>query len=49
MSLLTKTVGMGYRDPSGFQTDSALDPFRQRDDFKKLLTELEQKSKAKPK
>ena len=31
-----------------FRTDSALDPLRQREDFKKLLEELEKKSPAKP-
>jgi hypothetical protein len=29
--------------------DTDLDPLREREDFKKLLTELEQKSAAKPK
>ena len=48
MALLRKTVGMGYRDTSGFRTDSALDPLRQREDFQKLLEELEKKSPAKP-
>ena len=48
MALLRKTVGMGYRDAFAFQTDPALDPLRQRDDFKKLLADLEQKSPAKP-
>ena len=49
MALLRKTVDMGYRDASSFRTESALDPLRQREDFKKLLAELEQKSPAKPK
>ena len=48
MALLRKAVGMGYRDAGAVRTDSALDPLRQREDFKKLLTELEQKSAAKP-
>ena len=48
MALLRKAVGMGYRDAGAFRTDSALDPLRQREDFKKLLAELEQKSAAKP-
>jgi hypothetical protein len=47
MALLRKTVGMGYRNP-GIRTDSTLDPLRKREDFKKLLEELEQKSPAKP-
>ena len=40
MALLRKAVDMGYRDTSAFRTDSALDPLREREDFKKLLTEL---------
>jgi eukaryotic-like serine/threonine-protein kinase len=48
MALLRKTVGHGYRDASGLRTDSALDPFREREDFKKLLGELERPSPAKP-
>jgi tetratricopeptide (TPR) repeat protein len=48
MGLLRKAVGMGYRDFDTFRTDLALDPLRERDDFKKLLAELENKSPAKP-
>jgi hypothetical protein len=48
MALLRKTVGLGYRDASGFRTDSALDSLRQREDFKTLLAELEKPSPAKP-
>jgi hypothetical protein len=48
MALLRKTVVTGYRDASGLRTDSALDPLREREDFKELLEELEQKSAAKP-
>jgi tetratricopeptide (TPR) repeat protein len=40
MALLRKTVGMGHRDASGFRTDSALDPFRGRDDFRLLMMDL---------
>jgi serine/threonine protein kinase/tetratricopeptide (TPR) repeat protein len=47
MAVLRKAVGMGYRDPR-FQTDSTLDPLRQREDFRKLLAELENQSAAKP-
>jgi tetratricopeptide (TPR) repeat protein len=47
MALLRKAVGIGYRDASGFRTESALDTLREREDFKKLLEELEQKSAAK--
>ena len=49
MALLRKAVGMGYRDAVAVRTDSALDPLRQREDFQKLLQELEQKSAARPK
>ncbi len=49
MALLRKAVGMGYLDAVAFRTDSALDTYRQREDFKKLLQEVEQKSVAKPK
>ena len=49
MALLRKAVAMGYRDAGAFRTDSALDPLRQREDFKKLLVELEQRSAARPK
>ena len=47
MALLRKAVGMGYRDAVAVRTDSALDPLRQREDFQKLLEELEQKTTAK--
>jgi serine/threonine protein kinase/tetratricopeptide (TPR) repeat protein len=47
MAVLRKAVGMGYRDPR-FQTDSTLDPLRQREDFRKLLAEVENQSAAKP-
>ncbi len=49
MALLRKAVGMGYRDAGAFRIESALDPLREREDFKKLLAELEQKSATKPK
>ncbi len=49
MALIRKAVGMGYRDGEAFRTDSALDPIRDREDFKKLLAELEKTSPAKPK
>jgi hypothetical protein len=50
MALLRKSVD---GDDSIYIHDcriaGALDPLREREDFKKLLTELEQKSAAKPK
>ena len=48
MALLRKAVD-GFRDIHDYRTEGALDPLREREDFKKLLTELEQKSAAKPK
>ena len=49
MALLRKAVDAGFRDIQQYRTEGALDPLREREDFKKLLTELEQKSAAKPK
>jgi tetratricopeptide (TPR) repeat protein len=50
MALLRKAVD-GYHYIHKYRTEGALDPLREREreDFKKLLTELEQKSAAKPK
>jgi len=48
MALLRKAVD-GYGIIREYRTEGALDPLREREDFKKLLTELEQKSAAKPK
>ena len=48
MALLRKAVD-GYGVIDDYRTLGALDPLREREDFKKLLTELEQKSAAKPK
>jgi eukaryotic-like serine/threonine-protein kinase len=48
MALLRKAVD-GFRFIPEYRTEGALDPLREREDFKKLLTELEQKSAAKPK
>ena len=38
MALLRKAVDMGYRNAAAFRTESALDPLRKREDFKKLLS-----------
>jgi len=38
MALLRKTVDMGYRSAANFRTDTALDPLRNRDDFKTQVT-----------
>jgi hypothetical protein len=41
MKLLRAAVSKGYRDVAHVKKDSALDPLRQRDDFQKLVAELE--------
>jgi len=38
--LLRKAVGMGYRNAAAFRTDSALDPLRNRPDFRVLMMDL---------
>jgi tetratricopeptide (TPR) repeat protein len=38
---LKMAIGMSYRSPHIFRSEKALDPLGNRDDFKKLLTELE--------
>ena len=48
MALLKKAVNTGYRSADTFRTEDALDPLRRRDDFKRLLHELEKPSPAKP-
>jgi len=40
MALLWKTLGMGYRDAANFRTESALDPLRDRPDFRLLIMDL---------
>jgi tetratricopeptide (TPR) repeat protein len=40
MALLRKAVGMGYADADAFRNDSALDPLREREDFRMLMMEL---------
>jgi hypothetical protein len=50
MEVLRQAVADGYRSLYELRTDSGLDSLRQRDDFRKLVAELETKSgpKAKP-
>jgi hypothetical protein len=48
MALLRKALVDGFRFITVYRTEGALDPLREREDFKKLLAELEQKSAAKP-
>jgi tetratricopeptide (TPR) repeat protein len=41
MDFLKKAVAMGHRKPAVMRTDSDLDALRDRDDFRKLLADLE--------
>ena len=41
MDLLQKAVKAGYKDAAHMKKDPDLDPLRAREDFKKLLAELE--------
>ena len=43
-----KAVDAGFVAIDDYRTEGALDPLREREDFKKLLIDLEQKSAAKP-
>ncbi len=47
MASLRNAVDAGYRIAADFRTDSALDPLRKREDFKKLIDELEKPPPAK--
>jgi eukaryotic-like serine/threonine-protein kinase len=40
MALLWRAVGMGYRNPSTYRTETALDPLRARPDFRLLMMDL---------
>jgi tetratricopeptide (TPR) repeat protein len=46
LAVLKKAVGMCYRDPKAFRTETALDQLRERDDFQKLLAEIIALNKA---
>jgi eukaryotic-like serine/threonine-protein kinase len=48
MELLNKAVKAGYKDGAHMAKDTDLDPLRGRDDFKKLIADLESKSSPKP-
>jgi serine/threonine protein kinase/tetratricopeptide (TPR) repeat protein len=48
MDALRQAVAGGYSDLVWIEKDTDLDPLRARDDFKKLIAELEKKSTAKP-
>jgi eukaryotic-like serine/threonine-protein kinase len=45
MAWLHKTVAAGYRDPEHMQQDKDLEALREREDFKKLLADLQAKKK----
>ncbi len=47
MALLGKAVKAGYQDAAHMRKDTDLDPLRKREDFKKLIAELEKKTPAK--
>ena len=49
MAMLRKTVDLGYRNALAFRNESALDALRKREDFKRLLKEVENPLPAKPK
>jgi tetratricopeptide (TPR) repeat protein len=40
VALLHKTVRVGYRNPDAYRTEDALDPLRDREDFKLLMMDL---------
>ena len=46
MELLQKAVKAGYKDAAHMAKDTDLDPLRGREDFKKLMVELETKAKG---
>jgi serine/threonine-protein kinase len=46
MKMLRDAVAKGYKDADHMKKDADLDPLRSRDDFKKLLAELEAKNKT---
>ena len=46
MEFLEKAVAMGYRHPAAMSADPDLEPLRDRDDFRKLLADLETEQKG---
>ena len=46
MATLKQAVQNGYKNADHIKKDTDLDPLREREDFKKLLAELEEKAKA---
>ena len=47
MEMLHKAVKAGYTDAAHMAKDKNLDPLRERDDFKKLIAELEKGAEKK--
>jgi hypothetical protein len=45
MKLLRDAVGKGFTDVAHMKKDTDLDPLRQRQDFQKLIAEVEAKQK----
>ena len=45
MDLLRQAVAKGYKDAAHVKKDTDLDPIRNREDFKRLIVELEAKKK----
>ena len=45
MDTLRRAVAAGFRNVGSFRTDPDLDALRSRDDFKKLVGELEEEAK----
>ena len=40
MAWLRRAVALGYRNPDAYRTESALDPLRNRADFRLLMMDL---------
>ena len=40
MDLLHKAIAVGYRSPDAFRTEDALDPLRDRDEFRRMMMDL---------
>jgi hypothetical protein len=49
MELLRQAVQKGFQDVAHMKKDTDLDPLREREDFQKLIRELEAKKPASPK
>jgi hypothetical protein len=43
MECLRRAIGSGYKNVPTFRTEPDLNPLRQREDFKKMMQELEAK------